>query len=328
MQSQIEIASPILTGIDDARERMNGLRQALAAALEPYELTLLAAGTHPLGVWREQNATEKKRYLKLVDDFQIIARRNLVCGLHVHVEIPGGVDRVRVMNRLMRWLPLFLALSTSSPFWDRQRTGLLGYRQSMYDEWPRTGIPDAFADETEYDAFAALLQRAGAIADANSLWWGIRPARRFPTLELRIADACTRLEDTLAIAAIYRCLVRRTVRDPEFGAERSALTRRVIEENRWRAKRWGLEAEFLHEHSDPTPVRDWLATLRDACRDDTHVLRADPAWDAADKILARGTSAHAQLALYHAQRREGATRAEALQAVVRWLLETTLARAG
>lgn len=324
LQSQIEIASPILGSAGEARERLPVLRRQLAAALAPHGLAPLAAGTHPLGQWREQTATDTRRYRRLLDDFQIVARRNLVCGMHVHVELPDDVDRVRVMNRLMPWLPLFLALSTSSPFWDRQRTGLLGYRQSMYDEWPRTGIPDHFEDQAAYDAFTALLQRAGAIRDAGSLWWGIRPARRFPTLELRIADACTRVDDALAIAAVFRCLVRRSARDPAFGAIWSPITRRVIDENRWRAKRWGLQATFLREQGDPVAAGTWLQQLRDACRDDIKALDCAAEWAHAASLPQRGSSAHEQLAIYHAQRERGASRAQALQSVVRWLLDTTV----
>ena len=324
LQSQVEISSPILRDADDARRRMRELRRGLSEVAARFDLRLLAAGTHPLGAWREQNITAKPRYLKLLDDFQIVARRSLVCGMHVHVEIPPQVDRIQVMNRAMPWLPLFLALSTSSPFWNRQRTGLLSYRQSMYDEWPRTGIPDFFTDEAEYDEFAALLMRGGAIVDARSLWWGIRPARRLPTLELRIADACTRLQDTLAIAQLYRCLIRALIRRPELGAERRATTRRLIDENRWRAKRFGVQAEFLSETGDPTPVPAALARLRELCREDEQALGATESLATLDAILAQGTSAHAQLALYHEQRQLGASRAQALRPVVNWLMDTTV----
>ena len=324
LQSQIEISSPILHDADEAHRRMRALRRGLADVAAHHELRLLAAGTHPLGAWREQNITAKPRYLELLDDFQIVARRSLVCGMHVHVEIPSDVDRIQVMNRAMPWLPLFLALSTSSPFWNRQRTGLLSYRQSMYDEWPRTGIPDFFADQAEYDAFAALLVRSGAMSDARSLWWGIRPARLHPTLELRIADACTRLEDTIAIAQLYRCLIRALLRQPHLGAERTTFTRRVIEENRWRAKRFGLEARLLREEGDPEPVADELARLLDLCREDADALGVAESLATLKAILARGTSAHRQLAIYHEQRRRGATRAQALVPVVEWLMETTV----
>ncbi len=324
LQSQIEIASPILRDAAQARRTMNQLRSSLSDIATRFDLELVAAGTHPLGTWTEQHATPKAHYRQLMEDFQIVARRSVVCGMHVHAEVPPGVDRVQVMNRMLPWLPLFLALSTSSPFWNRQRSGLLSYRQSMYDEWPRTGIPDRFADEAEYDAFAELLKRNGAIADATSLWWGIRPALKFPTLELRITDCCTRLRDTLAIAALYRCAVRLLIRKPDLNAAHTPMTRRVVDENRWRAKRWGLQAEFIREDAAPLPFVDLLAQLRADCADDALALDSVEEIAALDRIVAGGSSAHEQLAIYHRHRAAGAGRAQALEQVVDWLLDTTV----
>ncbi|MEH6420567.1 carboxylate-amine ligase [Pseudomonas sp. CGJS7] len=324
LQAQIEIASPVQCDIAQARRQLGELRRGLSALAHEHGLALLAAGTHPLGQWREQTQTDKPRYRRLVEDFQIIARRSQVCGLHVHVQLPDGVDRVQVMNRAMPWLPLLLALSTSSPFWDRWNTGLMSYRQAMYDEWPRTGIPDFFADEAEYDAFAAVLQRAGAIADASSLWWAIRPSPNFPTVELRIADACTRLEDSLAIAALYRCLMRHLCERPADAPPCNASARRIIDENRWRAKRFGLQADFIDEQGRTEPALAQLQRLRELCADDARQLDCTQALTALDDIVARGTSAHTQLAIYRQQRSDGANRATALKAVVDWLLHTTV----
>lgn len=326
LQSQIEISSPILRDAGEAERSLIGLRSALSQVAARFDLGLVAAGTHPLGVWREQERSPRSHYRRLMEDFQIVARRSLVCGLHVHVQLPPGVDRVQVMNRMMRWLPLFLALSTSSPFWNRSRTGLLSYRQAVYDEWPRTGVPDFFADEAEYDALAALLTRVHAINDARSLWWGIRPSPRFPTLELRIADCCTRVRDALAIAALYRCLLRYLVRCPDDDPPRSALTRRVIDENRWRAKRFGTEARFFDESgADPEPLPQMLARLRELCAQDIRALDSAAALAPLDAIVAQGSSAHAQLALYREQRDRGLGRVPSLEAVVDWLRTTTAA---
>lgn len=324
LQAQIEIASPILCDVGQARRQLGDLRRGLSALAHEHGLALLAAGTHPLGLWREQSETDKPRYRRLVEDFQVVARRSLVCGLHVHVQLPDDVDRVQVMNRAMPWLPLLLALSTSSPFWDRLRTGLMSYRQAMYDEWPRTGIPDFFESEADYDAFAAVLVRAGAIADASSLWWAIRPSPNFPTVELRIADACTHLDDSLAIAALYRCLMRHLVMHPAEAPPCNAAVRRIIDENRWRAKRFGLQAEFIDERGNTEPALAQLQRLRALCREDAQALDCTQALASIDDILARGTSAHTQLALYRQQRDGGATRAAALKSVVDWLLHTTV----
>lgn len=326
LQSQIEISSPILRDAGQAERSLIDLRSTLSQVAARFDLGLVAAGTHPLGVWREQERSPRSHYRRLMEDFQIVARRSLVCGLHVHVQLPPGVDRVRVMNRMMRWLPLFLALSTSSPFWNRSRTGLLSYRQAVYDEWPRTGVPDFFADEAEYDALAALLTRVNAIGDARSLWWGIRPSPRFPTLELRIADCCTRVRDALAIAALYRCLLRYLVRCTDDDPPRSALTRRVIDENRWRAKRFGTEAKFFDESgAEPEPLPQMLARLRELCAQDIRALDSADALAPLDAIVAQGSSAHVQLALYREQRDRGLGRVPSLEAVVDWLRSTTAA---
>ena len=324
LQSQIEIASPVLHHCDEAQEVMSRARQALAAVVESMSLHIIAAGTHPLGFWQDQFVTEQPRYDELISDFRIIGHRNLVCGLHVHVAIPLGVDRVDVMNRAMRWLPLFLALSTSSPFWNCRATGLLSYRQALYDEWPRSGIPDFFVDEADYQAFAARMQRAGAVRDSSQLWWAVRPAMRYPTLELRIADTCTRLEDAIAIASLFRCLVATIVGEPALGRERSTHTRRIIDENRWRAKRDGTGAVFIDEHSNElAPVREVLRSLVELAAE--HIERLDCArsLQPLQRVLDEGTSAHVQLRLYNEGRAAGESRVQALRRALDWLERTT-----
>jgi carboxylate-amine ligase len=326
LQSQIEISSPILSDSAEAKRILSGLRQGLAQVAQHHDLRLLSAGTHPLGAWRSQTETYRRHYRRLVDDFQIVARRNLVCGLHVHVAVPPDVDRVRLMNRAMPWLPLFLALSTSSPFWNGERTGLLSYRQAIYDEWPRTGIPDFFEDQAQYDAFAALLAQNNAIKDAGSLWWAVRPALNYPTLELRIADSCTRLRDSLALAALFRCLVRSLVRRPDHDPGRTPITRRVIDENRWRAKRFGIAAKFIDEHGGPAvPAPLALQRLREDCAEDAEALGCVQELADLETILTEGTSADRQLAIYEQHRVRGDSHAQALRHVVDWLLDTTSA---
>lgn len=325
LQSQIEISSPVFEDCAQARREMMRLRRGLADVASAMGYGLLAAGTHPLSVWHEQVHTDKPRYAQLRDDFQIVAQRNLLCGLHVHVGIPEGIDRVILMNRLLPWLPAFLALSTSSPFWDRHKTGLLSYRQAAYDEWPRSGVPDFFHDEAEYDAFARLLIKAGAIRDASFLWWSIRPSQRCPTLELRVPDCCTRLDDALAIATLFRCLVRAYVRRPELGHERSSFTRRLIDENCWRAKRAGINADFIDEATGTAvPFATLLAELRELVAEDARELAAEEALDQLDTIMSSGTSAHRQLRIYRERRAAGSGHIDALRSVVDWLLDTTV----
>jgi uncharacterized enzyme len=167
LQCQLELVSPVLETMTDAIRHVEGSRRIVGAIAAKHGLRLVAAGTHPLAAWREQEITEHPRYDDVVKGFQIVGRRNLFCGLHIHVRVPDGIDRVDLMNRAMRWLPLFLAFSTSSPFWNRQRTGLLSYRQAAYDEWPRSGIPDFFANEQQYAELTARLVSGGAMKDAS-----------------------------------------------------------------------------------------------------------------------------------------------------------------
>ena len=304
---------------------MTRLRRGVAEVAIEKGLRLMAAGTHPICAWGEQLETPKKRYRDIMEDFQIVARRNVLCGLHVHVAVPPDVDRVALMNRVMHWLPLFLALSTSSPFWNRSMTGLLSYRQAAYDEWPRTGVPDQFKDEAEYAQFAALLAAGGAIKDASFLWWAIRPALRYPTLELRICDACTRVEDSLAIAALYRCIVRLLVRQPGLAPAWTPFTRRLIDENRWRAKRFGTHAEFVSEVGGPTRSCKAIAEeLLANVADDAAILGCEAEMLRVRALLDEGTSAHAQVKLYATFRARGDTPAKAMQSVVDWLIAATM----
>jgi glutamate---cysteine ligase / carboxylate-amine ligase len=327
LQSQIEVASPVFSSSADAHGEMAALRRGLAEEAAGIDCRLVAAGSHPLARWSNLKPTAKARYTRLIDDFQIIGRRNVLCGLHIHAGVPPDVDRVGLMNRLMPWLPVLLALSTSSPFWERANTGLLSYRQAAYDEWPRTGIPDFFDGDAEYDAFVQMLIERGAIADASYLWWAIRPAVRFPTLELRIADCCTRVEDSVALASAFRCLVRAHLRQPDLGARRSAFSRRLIEENRWRAKRWGIEGSMLDEASvAPIPFADKLAELRALVADDASALDCEADLRHLTTIMVRGTSAHQQLDVYRRARSAGNSHHAALVAVVDWLARATIGK--
>ena len=325
LHSQIELVSPVFERCDHAYDEMLRLRRGVAEIAVEKNLRMLAAGTHPIAAWREQVETPRNRYRGLMADFQIVARRNVLSGLHVHVAVPPGIDRVVLMNRAMPWLPVFLALSTSSPFWNREPTGLLSYRQAAYDEWPRTGIPDHFADEAEYARFVELLVAGGAAVDASYLWWAIRPATRFPTLELRICDACTRVADTVAIASLFRCLLRSLVRRPERSQPWTPFTRRLIDENRWRAKRHGLDAEFLSlDGTPPSPCRDVVRALLDEVAEDAQALGCEAPIARARAILDEGTSAHAQLAIFRGRRAKGDTPIEALRFVVDWLVAATV----
>ncbi|MGN6152469.1 MAG: carboxylate-amine ligase [Lysobacteraceae bacterium] len=329
LRSQIELSSPVFAHTAEAIAWLRESRARLGALVAEFGLRVLSAGTHPMAQWREQRATDLPRYVRLFDDFQIVAQRNLLCGLHVHVAVPPGQDRIHAMNRTLPWLPMLLALSASSPFWARQRTGLMSYRQAVYDEWPRTGIPDRFADERRYEDFVSFMVRSGSMPDASQLWWAIRPSLRYPTLELRIADACPLAADALCIAALFRAIVCTVCEDPRPGDEGDDLARLLIEENRWRAKRSGTEASFLSPpHPREVSLAEWL---------DLAEARFGPAAEAAGDgwafararaSVAEGGSAGRQLAIYTALRDAGAGRDPALRPVVDALLHETLSDTG
>jgi len=325
LHSQIELVSPVFERHEQATETMTRLRRGIAEIAIEKDLRLMASGTHPIAAWHAQVETPKARYRELMEDFQIVGRRNVLCGLHIHVAVPAQIDRIVLMNRVLHWVPVFLALSTSSPFWDREATGLLSYRQSAYDEWPRTGIPDHFADEAEYMRMAELLVKGGAMKDASYLWWTIRPALRYPTLELRICDACTNLEDSLAIAALYRCVVSLLARRPELAPAWTPFTRRLIDENRWRAKRFGVEAEFLpFDGGPPQKCKAVVGSLLDAVGEDARRLGCEGALARVRTLLEKGTSAHRQLAIYKEAQAKRESPIKALQAVVDWLIASTV----
>ncbi|MFN4276385.1 MAG: carboxylate-amine ligase [Ferrovibrio sp.] len=325
LQSQIEVVTPICNSLDEARNHLRRYRRALRDATAEFDLEFFAAGTHPVAEWNEQQPTDKPRYAKLTDDLQFLARRNMMCGLHVHVEVRDPHVRIDVMNRILPFLPVLLALSTSSPFWRKHSTGLMGYRLAAYDELPRTGIPDFFVNLADYNSFIDTLVSSGVIEDASHVWWAIRPSLRFPTLELRIADSCTHMEDTLCIAALYRCLVRALRRLPDLNGIWRNHTRLLIEENRWRAQRYGTTEGLIDFNARRVvPFADIIEAMLDLIAEDADVLGCTAEVQHARTILKRGTSAAQQTALYRRLRdEEGASRLEALRAVVGWLAQAT-----
>ena len=325
LEPQIEIATKPSVDFSEARGQLAGLRSSVGAIARDYNLAIMASGTHPLAMWSRVRANSQPRYGKVMHDLQMIGARTVVCGMHVHVEVPDPARRIELMNRVMPYLPLMLALSTSSPFWQAQRTGLMGYRLAAYRELPRAGLPDLFDSQEDYDRYIATLVAARAIEDSSYVWWVIRPSRKYPTLELRVADSCTRLDDTLAIAALYRCLVRRLVLDPGLNAGMTGASRAIVAENCWRAQRYGIHGSFVDEASrSAKPVRDVLAEVLGLVREDARALGCEAELDLARWIVARGTSADQQLTCYSDAMGRGLSTQDALRSVVDWLsAETT-----
>ena len=325
LQSQIEASTPPLTDMAQARLRLSAYRRTLDEVAGARGFGIVAAGTHPKALLARQRNAEGARYRLLMRDLQILGQRNMVCGLHVHVMVADLEARVSIMTRMTPYLPLLQALSTSSPFWEGRPTGLMGYRLASYDELPRTGLPDNFANAQEYDRYIQTMVAAKAIKDASYVWWAVRPSIRHPTLELRVADSCTRVDHSIAIAALYRALVRRLERDPKLGADIDAATRAIALENKWRAQRYGVRGTFIDEaRRQSVPVRRALEDLIDLVGEDAEALGCLPEVHSARDIVKRGASANRQMSLYKSALRGGATRVEAVNAVVDWLLAATL----
>jgi glutamate---cysteine ligase / carboxylate-amine ligase len=321
LQAQIEVATEPHCEAGKARLELLRLRQNAAAAAAEHGLSILACGTHPLAYWRQSVQSPKDRYAKVMDDLQMIGQRNMLCGMHVHVEFPDPARRVDVMTRILPYLPLFIALSTSSPFWQRRATGLKGYRLAAYDELPRTGLPELFRTAADYDSYVDAMVRSGAITDASHLWWAVRPSLKYPTLELRAPDCCTRLDDTIAIAALYRALARFLYVHAEHNAALDAVDRAIAVENKWRAQRYGAQGSFV-TRSGGVAVGEMLEDVLGLVAADAEELSCVEEVDRCRAIILEGTSADVQLRIFTENQQDGAE--TALKEVTRWIRDTTL----
>jgi carboxylate-amine ligase len=325
LQCQIEVTTSPCESIGEARQELAQLRRALAENARRHGLGIMAAATHPIALWREQKQTAKERYGKVMNEIQMIGLRDLLCGMHVHVELPDPERRVEVMYRAIPFLPVLVALSTSSPFWQGHRTGLLGYRLAAYDELPRTGLPELFRTSAEYDSYVDALVAAGLIENASFIWWAMRPSLWHPTLELRIPDVCTRIEDGICIAALYRCLARHLFDHPELNADLGAVDRALAVENKWRAQRYGIKASFIARGSTAArTMNEAIDDLLDRLQADAEALDCVHEISHARAIVARGSSAHQQVQVYSQARIAGRSRPKALKDVVDFLLRTTV----
>jgi carboxylate-amine ligase len=324
LQCQLEVATQPCRDMDEARNALMKLRRGLSDIAGEHGLLLMASGTHPSAAWLRQRVTAAARYDRIMRDLQMLGSRNQVCGLHVHVEVPDEDRRISVMGRILPHLPLLLALSTSSPFWQGHRTGLMGYRLAAYRELPRTGLPEAFESAAEYRRYLDVMMRARAIENSGFVWWAIRPSRQHPTLELRVADSCTRLDDAIGIAALYRSLVRRLDREPALNAGLGAASRAITTENLWRAQRYGIHAGFVDEDSAAMqPVAEVLERTIALVEHDARELGCWMEVLSLREILTRGASADAQLAVFEEARARLRSTEQALGVVVDWLASET-----
>ncbi len=325
LRSQIEIGTRVCTSLAEAGADLRHLRRTVAAVAARYGMAPIAAATHPFARWDAQKTTERRRYADLRDDLQGVGRRLAICGLHVHIGIPDNELRIDLLNQASYFLPHLLALSTSSPFWRGEDTGLKSYRLAVFDELPRTGMPERFDSWGEYRRHVDILKAAGLIEDATKLWWDLRPSERFPTLEMRIADSCTTLADSLAIAALFRCLLRMLWRLKRENQRWRLYARMLIDENRWRAQRYGTDRGLVDfGRGTIVPYAELLDEILALVAEDASYFGCLDEVSHAREILARGTSAHRQLAVFGQAHAAGADDREALGAVVDWLIAETV----
>ena len=325
LQCQIEVGTRVCATVAEARSDLVRLRGTVAAVARSHGLRLIAASTHPFANWGEQKRTEKARYRTIERDLQEVVRRLVICGMHVHAGIDDDDLRIDLMNQVSYVLPHLLALATSSPFWQGHETGLKSYRISVWDEMPRTGLPEHFESHGEFRRFLDVLTCTGIVEDGTKLWWDVRPSVRFPTLEMRIGDVCTRLEDTVCVAALYVSWLRMLYRLRTGNQRWRHYPRMFIAENRWRAQRYGTDRGLVDfGRGAVVGYPELLDEMIELCAEDAEALGCTPEVGHARRIVERGTSAHWQLRAYHEAIGGGADEHEALEAVVDMLIEETM----
>lgn len=299
LQSTVEIGTRVCASVAEAREEVVRLRGSLARILGESGMRLASAGTHPFSHWKDQPVTAEERYLDLEREMQDVVRELLIFGLHVHIGIPDPQLRIDIFNEARYFLPHLLCLSTSSPFWLGRETGLKSYRSVLWSRFPRTGIPPQFDTWEDFQSFVALLVKTNSIPDGSKIWWDLRPHHVYPTLEFRICDACTRIEETICLAAIIQASVAKLLklRRQNLGFRR--YLPRLIRENKWRAMRHGIEGKLIDfGKQEEVPERDLVLEIIDFLDDVVDDLGCREEVAYAERILAGGTSADRQLRVY------------------------------
>jgi len=295
-QSVVELGTQICQSIVEARAHVTDLRSKLAGLADRSGLKIASVGTHPFSHWRDQLITQGERYQEIVKDMQQLARANLIFGLHVHVGIPNRETAIHVMNQARYFLPHIYALSVNSPFWVGQNTGLKGYRLKIFERFPRTGIPDAFESLSEYEDYCKLLVKTGCVDNAKKIWWDIRLHPFFDTLEVRVCDAQSRVDDTLAMAALIQAIIAKLHKLQWQNMSFRIYRRRLIDENRWRASRYGIDGKLI-DFGKETEVetRGLLNELLEFISTEVNELGSKNEMAHIERIMREGTGADRQL---------------------------------
>jgi carboxylate-amine ligase len=315
-QSIVEIGTKICTDVGELRTEMRRTRLELVSAAERVNLAVAAAGTHPFSNWLDQVISPGKRYEKIVEELQQLARSLLIFGMHVHVAVPDRTTMIDLMNMSRYFLPHLLALSTSSPFWVGRDTGLKSFRTTVFRRFPRTGVPDHFNSWSEYENYVNLLIQLHCIDDAKKIWWDVRPHPTFGTLEFRVCDVVPRVEEATAIAALTQAIVVKLHRLYTKNMGFRMYPRALVEENKWRAARWGVEGKLIDFGKQAeVPMRQLGEELLEFVDDVVDDLGSREALQPIHTILEQGTSAERQMRVYK--------ETGDLKAVVRQIVEET-----
>jgi carboxylate-amine ligase len=299
IQSMIEVGTGVCANIQEAREDITKLRCIISSLARKKGMEIVAASTHPFSKWSEQEIYDGDRYKLLVDELQMVARSLLIFGVHVHVGVPDLERRIQIMNAARYFLPHVLALTTSSPFWLGFNTGLKSYRCEVFKKFPRTEIPDHFESYQQYQTYLDLLIKMNCIQDGSKIWWDVRPHHKFPTIEFRVCDIPTRVDDTIAVAALFQAIVAKltVLIDKNLGFR--IYHRRLILENKWRALRYGLDGNMLDlGKQKEVPARDLIRELLDFVDEVVDPLGSRKEIEHIHTILERGTSADEQLLVF------------------------------
>jgi carboxylate-amine ligase len=298
-QSVVELGSEICQSIEHARTHVIELRSKLAELAGRSGLKIASVGTHPFSHWRDQLITQGERYQEIVKDMQQLARANLIFGLHVHIGISDRETAIHVMNQARYFLPHIYALSVNSPFWVGRNTGLKGYRLKVFERFPRTGIPDAFESLSEYEDYCKLLVKTGCVDNAKKIWWDIRLHPFFDTLEVRVCDAQTRVDDTLAIAALIQAVIAKLFKLLKQNITFRVYRRRLLDENRWRASRYGIEGKLIDFGREAeVETKRLLDELLQFVSTEVSELGSQNEMAHIERIMREGTGADRQLAVW------------------------------
>ena len=319
LQCQIEVGTRVCGNISEAREDLRKLRSCVARNAAVYNLAPIAVSCHPFADWKSQHHTQKDRYTELRRALGGVARRLVICGMHVHIGIGDNSLRNDLLPQLSYFIPHLLALSTSSPYWQGEDTGLASYRLAVFDNLPRTGLPPNFASWGEYERATGTLIDLGIIEDTSKIWWDIRPSSRFSTLETRIFDVSPRLSHAIALAAVNQALVRMLLRLRQDNLRWRIYDRFLIAENRWRAQRYGT-SEGLIDFGDGKikPFGALLDELTELIAVDAEALGTFDEIAVLNQILTEGTSSERQRRIYREAQEHGENPGHA---VVRHLIE-------